>query len=72
MAASFIERLPDEGDPQRSIEETIAKNVALVAYAGAWCTWPILDALLISLSTLRGRLRWRSYCEKMKTEILYH
>ena len=34
MAASLIERLPDEGDPQRSREETIAKNVAFVTYAG--------------------------------------
>ena len=39
MAASLIERLPDEGDPQRSKEERVAKNVAFVAYAGAfqWC-----------------------------------
>ena len=29
VAASLIERLPDEGDPQRSSEETIAKDVAL-------------------------------------------
>ena len=34
VAASLIERLPDEGDPQRSIEETIAKDVTFVAYAG--------------------------------------
>ena len=34
----LIERLPDEGDPQRSREEMIARNVALVAYVGAWCT----------------------------------
>ena len=38
VAASLIERLPDKGDPQRSIEETIAKNVAWIVYIGAWCT----------------------------------
>ena len=36
MAASLIERLPDEGDPQRSREERVAKNVVFVAYAGTW------------------------------------
>ena len=35
MAASLIERLPDEGDPQRSREEKVAKDVVFVAYAGA-------------------------------------
>ena len=38
VAVTLIERLPDEGDPQRSREEMIARNVALVAYVGAWCT----------------------------------
>ena len=38
VAASLIERLPNEGDSQRSREETIAKNVVFVAYAGTWCT----------------------------------
>ena len=38
VAASLIELLPDEGDPQRSSEESIAKDVAFVIYAGAWCT----------------------------------
>ena len=38
VAASLIERLPDEGDPQRSREESIAKDVAWVVYAGTWCT----------------------------------
>jgi hypothetical protein len=38
VAASLIERLPDEGDPQRSREETIAKDVIFIAYAGTWCT----------------------------------
>ena len=34
MAASLIEHLPDEGDPQWPAEEMIARNVALVTYAG--------------------------------------
>ena len=34
VAASLIERLPDEGDPQRFMEESIARNVAFVAYLG--------------------------------------
>jgi hypothetical protein len=34
VVASLIERLPDKGDPQRSTEEKVAKNVAFVAYAG--------------------------------------
>ena len=36
VAASLIERLPDEGDPQWSREERIAKDVAFIAYAGMW------------------------------------
>ena len=38
VAASLIECLPDEDDPQRSVEEKIAKGVAWVVYAGTWCT----------------------------------
>ena len=38
VAESIIKHLPNEGDPQRSMEETIAKGVLLVAYAGMWCT----------------------------------
>jgi hypothetical protein len=37
MVASLINRLPDDGDPQRSSEETIAKNLGFVTYAGTWC-----------------------------------
>ena len=39
VAASLIERLPDE-DPQRSREERVAKNVLFIAYAGTsrWST----------------------------------
>ena len=50
VAASLIERLPDEGDPQRSSDETIAKDVAFVAYAGTYRTQSILDDPLTSLS----------------------
>ena len=40
VAESLIKRLPVEGDPQRPRDETIAKGVLLVAYAGMWycCT----------------------------------
>ena len=36
VAATLIEQLPDEGDPQRPMEEKIAQNVAAVAYIGLW------------------------------------
>ena len=36
VATTLIERLPDEDDPQRAIEEKIAQNVAVVAYLGLW------------------------------------
>ena len=36
VAAALIERLPDEDDPQRPMEEKIAQNVAAVAYIGLW------------------------------------
>jgi hypothetical protein len=36
VVASLIERLPDESDPQHSMEERIAKDVAFVIYAGSW------------------------------------
>ena len=39
VAASLIERLPEEGDPQRSREETIAKDVVFIAYAGTWVVY---------------------------------
>ena len=38
IAASLIERLPDEGDPQRSREEITARNVVFTAYGGTWYT----------------------------------
>jgi hypothetical protein len=34
VVASLIESLPDEGDPERSVEERIAKGVAWIVYAG--------------------------------------
>ena len=38
VAASLIESLPDEGDPQRSEEERIAKEEAWIVYMGTWLT----------------------------------
>ena len=38
VAATLIERLPDEDDPKRPMEEKIAQNVAAVAYIGL-CKW---------------------------------
>ena len=36
VVATLIERLPDEDDPQRPIEEKVAQNVAAIAYIGLW------------------------------------
>ena len=36
VAANLIERLPDEDDPQRPMEEKIAQDVATIAYIGLW------------------------------------
>ena len=36
VAATLIERLPDENDPQRPMEEKIAQDVAAIAYIGLW------------------------------------
>ena len=36
IAATLIERLPDEDDPQRAIEEKTAQNVAAISYIGLW------------------------------------
>ena len=54
MTASLIERLPDEGDPQRSSEEWVARNVAWAAYAGTWCTLANLGTFRLILSHSRG------------------
>jgi len=51
VAASLIERLPDEGDPQRSREEMIAKDVAWVAYAaGGDTTLSSVQTLFLAMS----------------------
>jgi hypothetical protein len=34
MAATLIEQLPNEDDPQRPMEEKIAQYVAAIAYVG--------------------------------------
>ena len=36
MAATLIEQLPNEDDPQRPMEENISQNVAAIAYIGLW------------------------------------
>ena len=36
IAESLIQRLPDEGDPQRPMEERVAQNVAALAFVGQW------------------------------------
>jgi hypothetical protein len=36
ILASLMERLPAEGGPQRTMEEAVAQDVALLAYAGQW------------------------------------
>ena len=36
VASGIIEHLPDEGDPQRSSEEKVGKDVLFIAYAGTW------------------------------------
>jgi hypothetical protein len=43
VAATLIQRLPDEDDPQRPTEESIAKNVASISYIGLWsCKWTVM------------------------------
>jgi hypothetical protein len=40
VAATLIEQLPDEDDPQRPMEEKIAQDVPAIAYIGLWsCKW---------------------------------
>ena len=36
VAATLIEQLPDEDDPERPTEEILAQDVAAVAYIGPW------------------------------------
>ena len=48
IAATLIERLPDENDPQRPMDEKVAQNVSALAYIGLW-SCRILDDLLTIL-----------------------
>ena len=44
VAATLIEGLPDQDDPQRPMQEKIAQNVAAMAYIGLWsCRWTVND-----------------------------
>ena len=36
MAASLIERLPDQDDPRRPEEERLAQDVAAISFIGRW------------------------------------
>ena len=36
VAESLIQRLPDEDDSQRPMEEMVAQNVAALAFVGRW------------------------------------
>ena len=50
VAASLIERLPDDGDPRRPMEEILAQDVLFAAYVGTWWyTCAILDVSFIVL-----------------------
>ncbi|KAJ2919540.1 hypothetical protein MD484_g957, partial [Candolleomyces efflorescens] len=52
MAFSLIDRLPEEGDPNRSDQETIARNVCAIAYmAGAETTASSATALVYILAS---------------------
>ena len=62
VAASLIERLPVDGDPQRIMEENFAQNVLFAAYVGMWCyTCAILGP---PPTLLLSRIRWCWYCEQ--------
>ena len=50
VAATLIEALSDEDDPQRPIEEEIAQNVVATAYTGLWlCKLTVNNYLCPSL-----------------------
>ena len=58
VAATLIEQLPDENDPQRPMEENIAQNVAAVAYMGLWsckCAVNMDDSLTILVPSISRR-----------------
>ena len=42
MTAHLIERLPDEGDPQRPIEERVAQELPATSVIGWW--WCKMDS----------------------------
>ena len=47
IAAALIERLPDENDPQRPMDEKVAQNVSALAYIGLWWCRILDDPLTI-------------------------
>ena len=72
MAASLIQRLPDDGDPQRPVEEIIAQDVLIAAYVGMWCQWWHGHLQVGRLAdSVNARIRWRRYCEQKKNNIVY-
>ena len=52
MAAGLIERLPNENDPQRPMEEKIAQDVPAISFLGRWCCKCTLNRLLLSVRWL--------------------
>ena len=52
MAADLIERLPDEGDPQRPMEEKVAQEILATSFLGQWCYKWTLNRLLSSVRWL--------------------
>ena len=54
VAASLIERLPDENDPQRPMEEKLARDVAAVSYAGV-CLCRLITRTIHLLFYIRRR-----------------
>ena len=47
IAETLIERLPDENDPQRPMDEKVAQNVSALAYIGLWSCRILDDPLTI-------------------------
>ena len=44
MASGLIQRLPDESDPQRPMEEEIAQDVPAMSFVGRWCCKCLMDS----------------------------
>ena len=58
IAATLIERLPDEDDPKRSTEKKIAQNVAALSYVGPWSRrkWTLKhDSLTVYVPSISRR-----------------